>query len=105
MPDGIKSNLTFNHFVRHSDRAAYEAAGWKLLDDLAGTHHGDHAVMMTRDLSDIEESRISVVTANLTVYGEVELIGRMNNKEFLFVMPRNVAAALIASVGCALAEI
>lgn len=33
-------------YVRHDDIAAYEADGWVVVDDLAGTHHGHYAVLM-----------------------------------------------------------
>jgi Holliday junction resolvase RusA-like endonuclease len=33
-------------YVARADVAEYEARGWRALDSLDGTHHGDHAVLM-----------------------------------------------------------
>jgi hypothetical protein len=33
-------------YVRHADISIYLARGWKLVDDLQATHHGQHAVLM-----------------------------------------------------------
>jgi len=33
-------------YVRHADVARFTAAGWRLVDDLATTCHGRHAVLM-----------------------------------------------------------
>ena len=36
-------------YVSHADVPAYEAMGWKKTPALEGTHHGIHAVLMTKD--------------------------------------------------------
>jgi len=33
-------------YVPLQDVGAYLAAGWRIVDDMAGTHHGAHAVVM-----------------------------------------------------------
>lgn len=38
--------MTLFRYVRHADIEAYEADGWVVVDDLAGTHHGYYAVLM-----------------------------------------------------------
>jgi hypothetical protein len=35
-------------YVRHEDRQTFEDNGWRLIDDFAGTHHGEYAVLMGR---------------------------------------------------------
>jgi hypothetical protein len=37
--------MTWFRYIRHERIAAYEALGWVIVDDLANTHHGDHAVL------------------------------------------------------------
>lgn len=38
------------HYVRHPDIPAFEAQGWVIVQTLARTHHGEHAVLMRRDV-------------------------------------------------------
>lgn len=33
-------------YVRHEDISTYLLNGWKIVNDMAGTHHGHHAVIM-----------------------------------------------------------
>lgn len=33
-------------YVRHREICTYLCMGWVLVDDLQGTHHGHHAVIM-----------------------------------------------------------
>lgn len=35
-------------YVRHGDVDAHHRAGWMIVDDLAGTHHGRWSVLMWR---------------------------------------------------------
>lgn len=35
-------------YVRHEDVERFIADGWTMVDDLAGTHHGEYAVLMGR---------------------------------------------------------
>ena len=36
-------------YIPHADVPAYEAQGWKKTEALTGTHHGHHAVLMTKE--------------------------------------------------------
>jgi hypothetical protein len=55
-------------------------------------------------MTEREPKRISLVTSNPTEDGKIEVVALVNRKDEIFVMPRNVAAALIASIAKALAE-
>ena len=35
-------------YVMHDETATYISLGWTIVDDLAGTHHGFHAVLMEK---------------------------------------------------------
>jgi hypothetical protein len=37
---------TWLRYVPHRLVAEFAARGWRLADDMAGTHHGAHAVLM-----------------------------------------------------------
>ena len=40
------------HYVRHEDIERFERNGWYVVQTLARTHHGNHAVLMRRDEKD-----------------------------------------------------
>lgn len=95
--------MTLRQYIKAEDAAAFQAAGWRIVGSLEGTHHGFYSdLIIERDMAEDDDKRIRVVSANRLESGEVEIIAMIDHKQEAFVMSPKVAASLIAAVAKAL---